>query len=84
MDIPYGAWHAAIALRRSRRRFDPALPDRTLLERMREVCEQFRPFAGVRAVLVTRPAEDVFKGLAGSYGKVKNAPAFIAFIVSVK
>ncbi len=80
MDIPFEAWYATIAARRSRRRFDPALPDGTLLERMREVCEQFRPFPGVRAVLVTRAAEDVFKGLAGAYGKVKDAPAFVAFI----
>lgn len=80
MEIPYVSWHAAISVRRSRRRFDPTPLENTLLERMRSVCEGFRPFPGVRAVLVTQSAENVFKGFAGSYGKVKNAPAFIAFI----
>ncbi|HUW66179.1 MAG TPA: nitroreductase family protein [Spirochaetia bacterium] len=80
MELPYNSWHSAITRRRSRRRFDPALPEGALLERMRQVCENFRPFPGVRAALVTQPADDVFKGFADSYGKVKNAPAFIAFI----
>lgn len=80
MNIPWDTWYPAVFVRRSRRRFDPAPPEEALLERMRRVCGEFRPFPGVRAVLVTRPAEDVFKGLAGGYGKVKNAPAFVAFI----
>ena len=44
------------------------------------VCNRFAPFPGARSCLVTESAKSVFKGIIGSYGKVKDAPAFIAFI----
>lgn len=81
MDIPFSRWHPAIEKRRSRRHFDPNLPiPRETLAALDKVCNQFAPFAHARSRLVTESAETVFKGIIGSYGKVKNAPAFIAFI----
>jgi hypothetical protein len=44
------------------------------------VCNQFAPFPHARSCLVTESAESVFKGIIGSFGKVKGAPAFIAFV----
>jgi hypothetical protein len=38
------------------------------------------PFPNARSYLVTESVKDVFRGIVGSYGKVKGAPAFIAFI----
>jgi hypothetical protein len=38
------------------------------------------PFPNARSCLVTESVKDVFKGIVGSYGKIKGAPAFIAFI----
>ena len=74
-------WNAVIAARRSRRRYDP---ERTvpadLLAALSGVCEGFRPFPSARAVLVAGALEDVFKGAVGTYGKIKGAPGFIAFI----
>jgi len=81
MDIPFSRWHAAIEQRRSRRHFDPNRaiePEK--MAALDTICKQFRPFPQARSCLVTEPAQDVFKGIAGSYGKIKGATAFIAFI----
>jgi hypothetical protein len=48
------------------------------------VCRGFNPFEGVRVCLVNKPVEDIFKFIAGSYGVITNAPAFLAFIGSVE
>jgi nitroreductase len=81
MDIPYSRWHLAIGKRRSRRHFDPNIPIAPeALAALDKVCNQFAPFPHARSRLVTESVESVFKGLIGSYGKIKDAPAFIAFI----
>jgi len=81
MDIPYSRWHLAIEKRRSRRHFDPNLPIAPeALAALDKVCTQFSPFPNARSRLVTESSESVFKGIIGSYGKIKDAPAFIAFI----
>src|SRR4030043_1086721 len=81
MDIPFSRWHPAIERRRSRRHFDSNLPiPPETLGTLDRVCNQFAPFPHARSRLVTESAESVFKGVVGSYGKVKGAPAFIAFI----
>jgi len=79
MPIPSNPWYEAVFVRRSRRLYRPVVPADDLLERLRRVGDGFCPFPGVRAVLVTRAADQVFKGLIGGYGRVKGAPAFIAF-----
>jgi len=78
--IPYQTWYDATFIRRSRRKFDSrALPAGTAAA-IEQVCGNFRPFAAARSVLVTNSPDDVFRGAIGSYGKVKGAPAFVAFI----
>lgn len=81
MDIPYARWYEAIGRRRSYRTFDksrPIEPDK--LASLESVCREFRPFADARVVMVNKPAEDIFKFIAGSYGVIRGAPAFLAFI----
>jgi len=51
-----------------------------LIENLDTVCREFRPFSGVRAAFVAEPPDRVLKGVIGHYGKIKGAPAFIAFI----
>jgi nitroreductase len=81
MDIPFSTWHAAIERRKSRRRFEPNLPiTPETLAALEKVCNQFAPFPHARPRLVTKSSESVFKGVIGGYGKVKGAPAFVAFI----
>jgi nitroreductase len=81
MDIPFSRWHPAIEKRRSRRHFDANLPVAPeALAALDKVCNQFAPFPHARSCLVTESTESVFKGIIGSFGKVKGAPAFIAFV----
>ena len=80
MDIPYKKWYGAIENRHSRRKFEPKALKQKNLKELQAVCDGFQPFPDARAVLVTEPPELVFKGAIGSYGKIKGAPAFIAFI----
>ncbi len=80
MEIPASRWFSAITTRRSRRTFNnmPAPPES--LSRLSVVCTEFKPFPHARAVLVTTSPKRLFKGVIGSYGKIRGAPAFIAFI----
>jgi len=81
MDIPFSRWYPAIEKRRSRRHFDASRPiEADKLSALDAVCKAFMPFPNARSYLVTESAKDVFKGVVGSYGKVKGTPAFIAFI----
>lgn len=80
MKIPHKRWYDAIERRHSRRKFEnKALKPKNLKE-LSTVCEKFQPFPDARSVLVTENPEQVFRGAIGSYGKIKGAPAFIAFI----
>jgi nitroreductase len=80
MDIPASRWHRAVDGRRSRRRFDGKPLKTKHLKNLKAVCADFRPFDSARAVLVTESPESVFKGAIGPYGKIRGAPAFIAFV----
>ncbi len=81
MDIPFSRWHSAIKKRRSRRHFDPHRPiEPDTLAKLDTLCNQFTPFPNTRSRLVTKSVDNVFKGIIGRYGKIKGAPAFIAFI----
>lgn len=81
MEIPCHRWFEAIPKRRSRRNYNNSkpLPD-NLVQTLEKTCRQFRPFEDARAVLVKQPADRVFNGLVGNYGKIKGAPLFISFI----
>ncbi len=81
MNIPFSRWYPAIEKRRSRRHFDesrPIEPDK--LSALDTVCKEFMPFPNARSCLVTESVKGVFRGIVGSYGKIKDAPAFVAFI----
>ena len=81
MDIPFSRWSSAIEKRRSYRQFDANRPiEADKLSALDAVCREFRPFPHARSRLVTESAETVFKGIVGGYGKVKDPPAFVAFI----
>lgn len=80
MEIPFSRWYDVIWVRRSRRQFVPIPLDSDALEGINKVCTLFRPFTGARAVLIPNSADKVFKGIVANYGKIKGAPAFVAFI----
>jgi hypothetical protein len=80
MEIPFSRWYAAIGERRSRRQFAQRPVNQEVLKRLDTVCKEFKPFTGVKAVLMNKAADMIFKGVFANYGKVKNAPALIAFV----
>ncbi len=80
MEIPFSRWHAAIRLRRSRRRYDSIPLDPSQLGQLQEVCTRFRPYPEARAEIIPESPDRVLRGVAGSYGKVKGSPSLIAFI----
>lgn len=55
-------------------------PRSEVVENLDDVCTEFRPFPGARAHLVREPADNVFKGIIGSYYKITDAPRYIALI----
>lgn len=79
MKPPIRRWYDATLVRRSRRKFDSRPLPSESLSRLRQVGADFVPFAAVRSVLVNHTPENVFRGAIGPYGKIKGAPAFIAF-----
>ena len=81
MGIPFDRWYPAIASRHSRRQFESshAVPPE-IQSKLQKVCEELRPFPGARVELVTHSTDRIFRGIVGSYGKVKHAPAYLAFI----
>jgi nitroreductase len=80
MDIPAEDWNAAIPMRRSRRQYGSSQLDPEMVAQTRKFCREFRPFPQARAELIDESADAVLGGIRGSYGIIKGATAFIAFI----
>ncbi len=80
MEIPVESWYTAIFIRRSRRIYKQILVPPDKFRRLATVCQNFRPFPEARVVLVNDPGEQIYQGFLGSYGKILNAPGYIAFI----
>ncbi|MHA2118538.1 MAG: nitroreductase family protein, partial [Candidatus Thorarchaeota archaeon] len=80
MNIPIESWYEAISQRHSQRTYNGQRLSNESLERLESLCENFRPFSGVRSGIVRNPPKGVFKGIVGSYGEIKNAPHLAAFI----
>jgi len=80
MTLLEEAWYPSTLLRHSERRYLRKLVAEGDLSRLEKTCEEFRPFEGTRAELIANPPDDVFRGIVGSYGKVRNAPHYIAFV----
>ncbi|UCE42736.1 MAG: nitroreductase family protein [Candidatus Aminicenantes bacterium] len=80
MEIPVQAWYEAIFRRRSYRKFKKIMLDVDKLGQLSSVCDNFRPFPEARSVLVREPAGQVYRGFLGLYGKIENAPVYVAFI----
>jgi nitroreductase len=84
LDIPIHVWYDAVFLRHSQRKYSGEVPSDEVTRRIEEVCTEFRPFSGARAVLVREPANEVFKGAVGPYIlRVTEAPYYIAFIANM-
>jgi nitroreductase len=81
MQIPSDRWYPVIQQRRSRRVYDPTrtIPA-DIINKLQSACLEFRPFPQARAELHSGDCDAIFRGAVGTYGKIKGAGAFIAFI----
>ncbi len=84
MELPLESWYKSIFERNSRRRYTGESLEEDILQRLEFVCENYNPIPGARSVLVRSPPDGVYKGAIGTYGAVKGAPHFIAFIGDMK
>ncbi|MHA2222899.1 MAG: nitroreductase family protein [Candidatus Thorarchaeota archaeon] len=81
MEIPVKSWYDAVFLRHSQRVYSGEVPKEEVTTRIENVCNDFRPFPGARAILVRDSGKDVFKGAVGEFFyKVKETPFYIVFI----
>lgn len=81
MNFPVERWYESIIVRRSRRRYDKRGLEPEMVSHLREFTSDLNNYTGgARVVLVTESPEKVFKGIIGSYGQIKGAPAYAAFI----
>ncbi|OEF95801.1 nitroreductase [Desulfuribacillus alkaliarsenatis] len=75
------AWYEAIQIRRSRRAFNGKPVEQAIIEELEDIYNNFnKQVTGARIVVVQENADEAFKGIIGSYGKIKGAPAYIAFV----
>lgn len=85
MQIPEDKWYDAIFQRHSRRQFDrkPLTPEEVtyLVDFSQELN---RNVDGARVEIVNQSPDDVLKGAIGSYGKIKGAPAYAAFVSNLE
>jgi hypothetical protein len=79
VEFPCLRWYQAIPKRVSRRFYDgrPLAPE--ILEQLRRVCSDFRPFPGARAVLLNNPPSELFRSL-GPFGRISRVPCAVVFI----
>ncbi len=80
LEIPASRWYSVIEKRRSRRSFETRPLESEDLTQMRSICSGFKPFPYSHPVLVTESPDKVFRGAIGPYGKIRGAPAFVAFV----
>lgn len=81
MQIPYERWYDAVFERRSRRQFNnkPIAPE--VLTHLIDFSNLLnKKISGAKVEIVNHSPDDVFKGAIGSYGKIKGAPVYVAFI----
>lgn len=80
MEIPAERWYAAIEKRRSRRRYAKEPLTTKQAKQLYQLCDNFKPFECTRAVFINKPPDKILKGLIGTYGKIRGAPAYFVLI----
>jgi nitroreductase len=78
MEMPSQRWLEALLKRRSRRLYEARPIPFEVFEKLAAACNDFRPFDTAMTVPTLRTGR-VFKGIIGSYGKIRGAPCFLAF-----
>lgn len=77
---PYASLIDAVGGRRSRRSFDKTPVPSADLDELAEMASGFRPWPGVRVVVLASAPQSVFAGIIGAYGGVSGSPSALVFI----
>ncbi|KUO59476.1 MAG: nitroreductase [Gracilibacter sp. BRH_c7a] len=81
MNIPAERWYQAVFQRHSRRQFNKkALPENIVNDLLLIQEELNGHLPGSRIVFKNQDPDAIFSGAIGSYGKIKDAPTYAAFI----
>ncbi|MTI68725.1 MAG: nitroreductase [Firmicutes bacterium] len=81
MDILEREWFEVIKKRHSRRKYINKQIDSKALEKLNTFIKKINSFkSGVRIKIVNESCDDVFKGIIGSYGKIKGAKSYACII----
>lgn len=81
MQFNEDIWYNAIFRRRSRRQLDGQDLSNDILENLAGFAHELNDqVPGSRVIVVNENPDQVFKGAIGSYGKIKGATAYVAFV----
>ncbi|MTI67421.1 MAG: nitroreductase [Firmicutes bacterium] len=81
MDILERDWYEIIKRRHSRRNYINKQIDSKVLEKLNKFIKKVNSFnSGVRIKIVNESCDGVFKGIIGSYGKIKGAKSYACII----
>lgn len=78
-DAPFARWLEAADRRRSRRSFSGEPLRAEDLEALRHAAAAIRPHPDARVIIATDVPEQVFRGVAGSYGRITGASSIMLF-----
>jgi len=74
-------WYDAVFKRRSRRQYNAKNLSDEDITHLHEFSKELNTkIDGVKIEIINQNPDEVFKGIIGSYGKIKGAPAYAAFI----
>lgn len=76
------SWNEAISRRHSRRTFDGVPVDARTLDQL-DQSVAVHAHEDARVVLVRSPAEGIFRGIVGSYGKVTGSPHVLVMLARI-
>jgi nitroreductase len=77
---PVETWYDGITTRHSRRRYTGEKVPEEVLIKLEEISESFHEIPGVRSIVLRDSPNDLFTGIIGSYGAIKDAPHSIILI----
>ena len=78
-DAPLDRWLDAAGVRRSRRSFSGAPLASAELEALHRLSRAIRPHPDARMLVASDVPERVFRGIAGSYGRISGASSIMLF-----
>ena len=85
MKIVAKEWREAISKRRSRRQFNDEAINNDIINQLTDFQDTLNEYVdGAKVLFVNEVPDKIFKGAVGSYGKIKNAPAYVAFAGNMK